>query len=279
MCKTIKNIILINFLIAICLTLSSCNEKSDFSITFIDVGQGDAALVSCEGHHMLIDGGPKSSEDKVYNLLVDKNVTTLDYLIISHMHEDHIGGLQKALTYVSTVNKTLSVEMDDDADEYYAFHKELLVNGCNSIDIPIKGEEFELGSAIIKVIYVGDPNIDENESLVILITYGQTTFLFTGDINYKAEGIISDEYSNNFPITLLKVSHHGASESTEYRFIRTTEPKYAVISVGKNNIYGHPTEKVLSVLDQAEVKTYRTDLDGTITVTSNGKNLTIKTEK
>lgn len=275
-----KIIVAFSLIILTLLTATSCNKrKSDFTITFIDVGQGDAALVSCDGHYMLIDGGPKGAADKVYNTLVNKNVTKLDYLIISHMHEDHIGGLQKALTYVSEVGKTLSVEADDDSDEYYDFHSELLTDGCSSIDIPKEDQKYSLGSAEIKIIAVGDPTIDDNESLVIRVKYGRTTFLFTGDMQYQTEDKISEKYSDNFPITLLKVAHHGADKSTETRFIRTTMPKYAIISVGAGNRYGHPTEKVLSVLDQANVKTYRTDENGNIIVTSDGKRLTIITEK
>lgn len=276
-----KIIIAISVIVLTLLTATSCStdSKSDFSVTFIDVGQGDAALVSCDGHYMLIDGGPKGAADKVYNTLVNKNVTKLDYLIISHMHEDHIGGLQKALSYVSEVDKTFSVESDDDSDEYYDFHSELLTDGCSSIDIPKEGQKYSLGSAEIEIIAVGDPTMSENESLVVLVTYGKTTFLFTGDMQYQTEDKIADRYSDNFPITLLKVAHHGAENSTEYRFINATMPKYAVISVGAGNRYGHPTEKVLSVLEQAGVETYRTDMSGTITVTSDGKKLTIETEK
>ena len=279
--KLIKNAILIILFALSLLVLTSCGSSSNsyFSITFIDVGQGDAALVSCDGHYMLIDGGPKGAADKVYNTLVNKNVTKLDYLIISHMHEDHIGGLQKVLTYVSTVERTFSVESDDDSEEYYAFHPELLTDGCSSIEIPKEGDKFNLGSATIEIIAVGDPSMSDNESLVVLVTYGETTFLFTGDMQYQTESKIADKYSDNFPITLLKVAHHGAENSTEYRFINATMPKYAVISVGAGNRYGHPTEKVLSVLDQADVETYRTDISGTITVTSDGKTLSINTEK
>ena len=278
----IRNIIISLCLVFLIILMSaSCdqNSKSGFSIIFIDVGQGDSALVNCDGHYMLIDGGPKSAADIVYNVLVDENVTKLDYLIISHMHEDHIGGLKKALSYVSTVEKTLSVESNNDSDDYYDFHSELLIDDCKSIDIPNEGQKYSLGSATIEIIAVGNPSNNENDSLVVLITYGSTSFLFTGDMQYRMEDKISEKYSDNFPITLLKVAHHGAENSTEYRFIRTTKPQYAVISVGSNNRYGHPVEKVLSVLDQAGVKTYRTDRNGTIKVTSDGKNLTITSEK
>ncbi len=277
-----KLLIAVGFIILFLLTNTSCgtnSNKSEFSITFIDVGQGDAALVSCDGHHMLIDGGPKGAADKVYNTLVDKNVKKLDFLIISHMHEDHIGGLQKALTCVSNVGKALSVESDDDSEEYYDFHSELLTDGCSSIEVPKEGQKYSLGSAEIEVVDVGDPTMEENASLVILIKYGSTSFLFTGDMEYQAERRLTEKYSDHFPVTLLKVAHHGAENSTEIRFIRTTEPDYAIISVGAGNRYGHPTEKVLSVLDQANVKTYRTDINGSITVISDGKKLTIKTEK
>ena len=279
--QLIKSLIAISWIILILLFSVSCgnNSNSDFSITFIDVGQGDAALVSCDGHHMLIDGGPKGAADKVYNTLVDKDITKLDYLIISHMHKDHMGGLPKALSYISAVGKTLSVEADDDSDEYYDFHSELLTDGCNSIDIPKEGQKYSLGSATIEIIAVGDPSENANNSLVVLVTYGDTTFLFTGDMQYQMESNICDKYKDKFPVTLLKVAHHGAKESTEGRFIRATMPQYAVISVGAGNRYGHPTENVLSVLEQANVKTIRTDESGNITITSDGKELSITTEK
>lgn len=283
MYNQLKRIIAIIVLLCISITFSSCgfNNASDFSITFIDVGQGDAALVSCDGHFMLIDAGPKEYEDKVYNTLADNNITHLDILAISHMHEDHIGGLAKALTYATTIDLAISVSDYDKSNTFKDFYKELGIDGCNKITVPKEGDKYALGSASIEIVATGDCSEDENISMVILIKHGKNTFLFTGDMPGNKGGMeekMCDKYSDNFPVTLLKVSHHGSNSSTTIRFLRMLMPRYAIISVGENNRYGHPTEQTLSRLKQADVKTYRTDESGSITVISNGSSLEFRTE-
>ena len=269
------------------LLLSSCSSSnpSNFSITFIDVGQGDAALLSCDGHFMLVDGGPKGAGEKVYNTLVDNKVTHLDILAISHMDADHIGGLAKALTYATTIDLVLSITDHDDSNTFDDLSRELSING-SSITVPKENDKYTLGSAEVEILEVGDPSI-YNDSLIILVTYGKDKFLFTGDMTHNMEINLCEKYHDNFPISLLKVSHHGSAgkdDNTEISSIRFLDMlklnyKYAVISVGENNSYGHPHEQTLSRLEQEDVKVYRTDIDGTIVVTSNGSALNFKTEK
>lgn len=278
------------------LLLSSCSSgnPSNFSITFIDVGQGDAALVSCDGHYMLVDGGPKGAGEKVYNTLVDNKVTHLDILAISHLDTDHIGGLVKALTYATKTDLVLSItdhyvsnafDDHDDSKTFNDLSHELSING-SSITVPKESDKYTLGSAKVEIIAVGDPSI-RNDSLIILVTYGKDKFLFTGDMTHNMEINLCEKYHDNFPISLLKVSHHGSAgkdDNTEISSIRFLDMlklnyKYAVISVGENNSYGHPHEQTLSRLEQEDVKVYRTDIDGTIVVTSNGSALNFKTEK
>lgn len=265
------------------------NQKNsyDFSVTFIDVGQGDSALISCDGQYMLIDGGPASAGDTVYDFLRDNGIDRLKILAISHIHDDHIGGLERALSYASTEDIVLcntdkyspsgSDESDNDKKVFAKVEQQLSVNGAKIV-VPSKGAKYKLGSADVEVVDVGD-DLSKNESLVLLITYGQTTFLFTGDIEHNMEEQICEEKNDNFPVTLLKVSHHGSDTSTSIRFLRMLNPQYAVISVGRNNRYNHPSEQTLSRLDQADVKAYRTDRDGNITVRSNGTDLDIQTSK
>ena len=116
-----------------------------------------------------------------------------------------------------------------------------------------------------------------------MITYGKTRFLFTGDIEYKAQSRIAEKYMNDndkeFKIDLIKMPHHGSYEGSLYKFIRTFMPNYAVISVGSKNNYGHPHKETLDLLEDAEVKVYRTDIDGDIIVRSNGKELSFETSK
>lgn len=244
-------------------------------------------MISCDGQYMLIDGGPASAGDTVYDYLRDNGIDHLNILAISHIHDDHIGGIERALSYASTEDIVLcntdkyslsaSDESDNDGETFAKVEQQLSVNDAKIV-VPNKGAKYKLGSAEVEVVDVGD-DLSKNESLVLLVTYGQTTFLFTGDIEHNMEERICEDKNDNFPVTLLKVSHHGSDTSTSIRFLRMLEPKYAVISVGSNNRYNHPSEQTLSRLDQADVKVYRTDKDGNITVRSNGTDLDIQTSK
>ena len=140
-----------------------------------------------------------------------------------------------------------------------------------------------MGSSTVEVIDVSAE--EENDSLVLLITYGETRFLFTGDIEEAAQTRISDKYENEldepFDIDLIKMPHHGSYTGTLYRFIRTFMPEYAIISVGAGNVYGHPHRETLDLLDNEAMKfkVYRTDINGDIVVRSNGKELSFETSK
>lgn len=282
--KKRKSLLILPLLILI-LCLCSCSYRShnsSFCIQYIDVGQGDAALIECDGHYMLIDGGDKSASDKVYNVLKEQNIQCLDILAISHLHADHIGGLSKALTYATKIGVTISNSDYSETDAFKKLSHELAING-SQITIPSVGDEYKLGSATVEVIDVCAD--EENDSLVLLITYGNTKFLFTGDIEEDAQKRISEKYQNDsdepYEIDLIKMPHHGSYTGTLYQFLRTFMPEYAVISVGAGNKYGHPDEKTLDLLNSKtwKPKIYRTDLDGDIIVKSNGKELSVKTSK
>lgn len=262
--------------------LSGINQSSSFSIQFIDVGQGDSALIECDGRYMLIDGGDTSAGDKVYNVLEEKGIQHLDILVMSHLHADHIGGLAKALTYASSIDLTLSNSNYSDKEAFRKVEHELGING-SSITIPSVGQKYQLGSSTVEVI---DASAEEaNDSLVLLITYGKTKFLFTGDIEENAQTRISDRYENEndkaYDIDLIKMPHHGSYTGTLYRFVRTFMPEYAILSVGKDNPYGHPDKETLDLLDSKtwSPKVYRTDENGDIIVKSDGKTLSVTTSK
>lgn len=280
-----KRILTFLLLIATLLCLCSCSKTSDdstFSIHFIDVGQGDAALIECDGHYMLIDGGNKSAGDKVYNVLEEEKIQQLDILAVSHLHADHYGGLIKVLTYASTIDLTICNSEYSDTETFRKFEHELGING-SKITVPENGDKYELGSATVEVI---DVCADEgNDSLVLLITYGDTKFLFTGDIEDAVQTRIADKYQSEsdepYKIDLIKMPHHGSYTGTLYRFLRTFMPDYAIISVGAGNTYGHPHRETLDLLDSKTWKPmlYRTDLDGDIIVKSNGEELSVETSK
>jgi len=296
-----KRILAFILLLATLVCLSACSkttpEDSTFSIQFIDVGQGDSALVECDGHYMLIDGGETTAGEKLYNVLEEKGIQKLDILAVSHLHTDHYGGLIKALTYASKIGVTISNSTYSDTETFRKFEHELGING-SKITVPAPGDKYELGSATVEVI---DSHAAEgNDSLVLLITYGKTRFLFTGDIERSGqlrvvEHFEADRKNQDKWVSLIKMPHHGAynddsglSENALYRLFWEYDPSYFVISVGANNQYKHPHQETLDMIEDMVVKAkeldwnnhvFRTDEQGDIIVRSNGKELSVETTK
>lgn len=253
-------------------TLAPTSKPSSImTVQFIDVGQADATLISCDGHHMLIDGGNKADSDKMYAILKEKGITKLDIVIGTHAHEDHIGGIPGALNY-ARADLILCPVTDYDSDAFEDFKKY-----AGKITVPCIGDEYSLGSAEIEILGLNAGNNTNDTSIVCMLTHGVNKFLFTGDAEYDAEQKILNG-GKEISCDVLKVGHHGSDTSTGYLWLRTIMPEYAVISVGKGNLYGHPTDNVLSRLEDAEIKTYRTDLHGDVTVKSDGEKLTITTQ-
>lgn len=236
-------------------------------VYFIDVGQADSALVTCGEMTMLIDGGNVGDGQKLYTILRDRNIQTLDYLICTHAHEDHVGGLSSALT-ACDAEVVFCPVTDYDSRAFRNFAER-----AGKITVPEAGDTFAFGGATAEIIAC-DPEADNtnNTSIVMKLTYGKTSFLFTGDAETPVEQTILDE-GYDPSATVLKVGHHGSSSSTSYRFLNEVMPQYAIISVGEDNSYGHPHDEVLSRLRDADVEVYRTDLDGDIICVSDGKKI------
>lgn len=256
---------------------SSREQKDLLTVTFLDVGQGDAAVLQCGGQSMMIDGGKAKASSYIYSWLKKNQISHLDVMVATHTDADHIGGLSGALNYAK-VGTAYCPVTSGTTKTFQSFVKYLKKQG-KSITVPKAGDEFSLGGAQVRILGPTDPQAEGNNSSIVLkVTFGDTSFLFTGDAEREEEQELL-ESGYDLESTVLKVGHHGSDTSTSYLFLRTVNPQYAVISVGADNTYGHPTEAVLSRLRDADVKTFRTDLQGTITAVSDGKKVTFQTER
>jgi len=257
--------------------LSTFDGESKLTVYFIDVGQADSALVLCDDKAMLIDGGNSADSDLIYSFLKNHEVEYLDYIVATHAHEDHVGGLAGALNYAK-VGIALCPVTEHESKAFNNFIKYLDKQNV-SITVPNHGDTFLLGGADVKIVGPIKPsNETNNTSIVLKITYGETSFLFTGDAERNEEQDILEE-GYDLSSTVLKVGHHGSNTATSYPFLREILPKYSVISCGTGNSYGHPHENTLSRLRDADTIVYRTDIQGTIICTSDGKTISFVTER
>ena len=210
--------------------------------------------------------------------LKKNNIELLDYVVCTHAHEDHAGGLAGPLN-VYKAGQVFATGTAYDSVPYQNFLKAVARQGLK-ITVPTPGDSFNLGNSTVQFIGPVIPNNDDlNESsLVLRIVFGETSFLFTGDAGYEAEHAML-EAGYELGSTVLKVGHHGSDSSTSYVFLRAVSPAYAVISVGAGNPYGHPSEQVLSRLRDAGTTVYRTDLQGDVVAVSDGHNVTFRTGK
>ncbi|MDR1961415.1 MAG: MBL fold metallo-hydrolase [Gracilibacteraceae bacterium] len=248
-----------------------------FTVFFLDVGQADCALVLCDGRAMLIDGGNAADGEAVAAFLAARGVGRLDYIICTHAHEDHAGGLAEVLRALPADTLYCPVTEYDGAP-FRRFAEAAAARGLEILT-PAPGAEFPLGSALVRVLGPLKSYEDHNnDSIVLKIEYGATSFLFTGDAEREAEAdILAAGY--DLAGTVLKIGHHGSESSTTYPFLREIMPEHAVISCGTDNPYGHPHENTLSRLRDAEVRVWRTDMQGTITCVSDGRAVTLAAEK
>lgn len=252
-------------------------DDSTFDIYFLDVGQGDAACVICDGEAMLIDGGNRTKSSLIYSFLQAHSISHLAYIVATHPDADHVGGLAGALNYAS-VGKAFCTVMDYDTEPFQNFVRYLEQRNCG-ITIPKPGEKFYLGCALVTILYP-EPGIarTDNTSIALRIEYGDTSFFFTGDCETEdEESILSSGL--NLQSTVLKVAHHGSKHSTSSNLLNAVQPTYAVISVGGDNTYGHPTEEVLSNLKSYGAILYRTDINGDIHCTSDGSTVSFDVKR
>lgn len=245
-------------------------------VHFIDVDQADCALLECGGQYMLIDGGNRDDGQLVVSYLEQQGVEELEAVVCTHAHEDHVGGLPSVLAVYPTKavyapTKTYASKVFDDF-LYYTDQQGL------EVTLPVPGDTMTLGAAQVTVLGPVKTYAETNDtSIVLRLDFGQTSFLFTGDMEVAAENDMLDYWENRPGMPdadVLKVGHHGSNTSTGYRFLYEVSPEYGVISVGKDNSYGHPHAEPLSRLNQAGVVLLRTDELGTVVAVSDGQEVT-----
>ena len=249
--------------------------NNNLEIQFLDVGEADCALINSNGEYALIDAGNTIDGNKIVKYFESLGIRDFKYLFGTHAHEDHIGGLANVI-YNFNIG---TVYMPNVPSEYKSYHNVLKALNKKNLDLnnPINDEEYKLGESTLKIIYNGENEEDiNNSSLIIKLTYKNKSFLFTGDTTKEVEDKILDKDLNS---NLLKVSHHGSNDASSANFLVKVHPEYAIISVGKDNDYYHPHQVTIDKLERIGTKIYRTDLDGTIIVKSDGENINIETIK
>lgn len=254
----------------------------DIAVHFIDVEQGDSALIIAGDKTLLIDGGEISAFSAVANYLNSLKIEKLDYIIASHPHSDHIGSLGNIIDTYGT-EYLIMPEVSEDMTPVSSSYENMIdsAEDCGaSILYADIGSVIDIsdGCTLEMLAPLKDYEDYNNYSLVCRFNYGETSFLFTGDIEETAERDIV-ESGIDISATVLKVAHHGSDTSSVKVFLQAVNPDYAVISVGAPNDYGHPHDKTLELLRLLDIKLYRTDLHGNVVFFSDGKNIEVVKEK
>lgn len=247
-------------------------------VHYIDVGQGDSILIQNQNVNMLIDGGTKESADKLVSYLQENNISTLDYVVATHPHEDHIGSLDDAINNFDVRNVWMPKRSA--STKVFSDLVQAITNKGLKAQQPEVGSSIKLSDMNITVLGpVKDNYTDTNDySIVLKIGYKNNSFIFTGDSESTAENDIL-ETNLNLKSDVLKAGHHGSSTSTSDQFLAKVKPTYAVISLGENNSYGHPHIETLKKFKDNNIIIYRTDRNGTVVATSDGEKITFEVEK
>lgn len=249
--------------------------NSNLYVYFIDVGQADAILIQNNNENMLIDAGNNEDGKKIVKFLQEKEITQFKYIVGTHPHEDHIGGLDDIINSFEIENVLLPNAYT--TTKTFEDVLDAIDNKKLEITVPEIDSTLKLGDANITVLYSGDNPSDLNDaSIVLRLDFGENSFLFTGDATTKVEKEILNK---NLKVDVYKVAHHGSNSSNSKSFLDKVNPTYGIISTEQDNNYGHPHDEVLNRLETRNIKLYRTDILGTILVSSDGKNIDIKNFK
>ena len=259
---------------------SNLNANGTVEISYLDVGQGDAAYIKVNDMDILIDAGPKSDVDKLIKQLEEKNIDDFEIIVATHPHEDHIGGMTKVLQSYKVENFYMP-KVEHSTKTFENMIKEVEKRGLK-VKVLKEGVNIDIGEGALLETF--SPNQEEynnlnNYSPIMKLTFGNNSFLFTGDAEKEVESEVLNKYKDKLNSDVIKFGHHGSSTSSSQSFIEAVSPSCGIISCGVDNSYGHPHKEILNIIQDMNIKSYRTDTQGQITVTSDGNNINIKTEK
>lgn len=258
-------------------SIETPHGEGKLRVSYIDVGQGDSILIQVNGKNILIDAGENDQGDKVVSYLKSQDVKRLDVAIWTHPHSDHIGGAD-IVTNDFDIGQVIMPKKTSTTQSFRSLINSISQKGLKITEAKA-GLQLDLGPGVqAELLAPNSTNYEEvnDYSAVLRLTYGQTTFLFTGDAQNESEQeMINAGY--DLKADVLKIGHHGSQTSTSITFLNKVKPKTAVISVGKDNDYGHPTATILKRLQKSGVNIYRTDNSGTIVAESDGKNIIFST--
>lgn len=255
--------------------VSSTPVTTNLTVDFIDVGQADSILIMNNNEAMLIDAGNNEDGEYIVEYLKNKGIEKLNYVIGTHPHEDHIGGLDDVINSDIQIENILMPKITTTTKTFEDVLDAIESKGLTA-KAPSKGYEFKIGEA--DCVVITDSIIDEDNlnisSIVIRLTFGNNSFMFMGDSEEENEKTIT------WPKTdVLKVGHHGSNTSSSEGFLNEVSPKYAVIMAGEGNSYGLPKDEIVKRIEGLGTTIYRTDKNGTIEMISDGNEIKITTEK
>ena len=252
-------------------------QTYDMTVHFLDVGQGLSILAQSDDQTLIYDGGDSDKSSFVVAYLKEQDVTDIDYLISSHYDSDHVNGLIGCLNAFDVENIICS-DYVHDSDTYQSFINTAQSKGLEP-QHPAVGTAFAFGTGSFEILAPSeiDQNDSNNNSVVIKLTNGNNSFIFTGDAESSSESAMCAS-GINLDCDVLVPGHHGSATATSWEFLESTVPEYAVISCGADNQYGHPDKDTMDKLQSMDIQVFRTDKQGTITVTSDGTDLTWSTD-
>lgn len=251
-----------------------CASLAEMAVHFLDVGHGDCAIIQCDGHTMVIDGGSAGKSDLLFSYLQNLQVSSVEAVVATHPDADHVGGLP-AVFYASDVQRLYVSTLDSQAERHTKLVE--IANGSGvPVIVPMDGESFRLGEATITFIIpqVEEPS-DNDLSLVLLAQYGENRFLFCADIEKEVENLLLGS-GVDLAADVMKIAHHGTDASSSMQFLLSVSPKYAVVS--GNSRYSSPTDEVSAKLMACGATLLHTMQNGNIVFMSDGENITCETE-